>query len=317
MSRPTLSLLIPAYNAASFLPRLLKSAHAQTEPFDEIWVYDDCSTDNTAAVAEAHGAKVLRGTVNKGCSAGKNALAQHVETDWMHFHDADDELLPHFVELASSWMTRAAHDVVLFDYEYRDDETRELLSTRHFDPKAIQEDARRYALAEQINPFCGLYSRRAYLAAGGYDEDPAVLYNEDVAFHIRMAFAGLRFGAENTVSVINYRRAGSMSAANALKCDHAHFHVMAKALKIDVENDYAAEIGGNLWALAGRLAALGDWAMANSALTLARQLTPPPAKAGSVLFRTTAAFWPMGALRAREAWIRAAKPQLRMPAPKH
>ena len=58
---PTIALLIPAHNAESFLPRLLRSAHAQREPFDEIWVYDDCSTDNTALVAEGFGARVLRG----------------------------------------------------------------------------------------------------------------------------------------------------------------------------------------------------------------------------------------------------------------
>ena len=55
MSGPSLSLLIPAYNAARFLPRLLASAHAQTDRFDEIWVYDDCSTDDTAAVAASLG----------------------------------------------------------------------------------------------------------------------------------------------------------------------------------------------------------------------------------------------------------------------
>jgi len=59
--RETIALLIPAWNAARWLPRLLASAHAQSEPFNQIWVYDDCSTDDTAAVAEAHGARILRG----------------------------------------------------------------------------------------------------------------------------------------------------------------------------------------------------------------------------------------------------------------
>ncbi|MFM7345025.1 MAG: glycosyltransferase, partial [Tagaea sp.] len=48
---------IPAYNAAKYLPRLLASAKAQTEPFDEICVYDDCSTDETGTVAAALGMK--------------------------------------------------------------------------------------------------------------------------------------------------------------------------------------------------------------------------------------------------------------------
>ncbi len=68
----TAALLIPAWNAAAWLPRLLASAAAQTTPFDETWVYDDASCDDTAAVAERLGALVIRGQTNVGCSAGKN-----------------------------------------------------------------------------------------------------------------------------------------------------------------------------------------------------------------------------------------------------
>lgn len=186
-SKPSIALLIPAYNAASFLPRLLTSAQAQTDPFDEIWVYDDCSTDETAEIASHFGAKVMRGDLNRGCSVAKNALAKHVATDWIHFHDADDELLPNFVQLAGKWMAEDRHDVILFDYEWRVHGSGRLIGTRHFDRHELAVDSRSYAIREQINPFCGLYRRSSYSRAGGYDEDPLVLYNEDVAFHIRLA----------------------------------------------------------------------------------------------------------------------------------
>src|SRR3954453_5367691 len=103
-SHPSLALCIPAYNAAAYLPRLLVSAIRQTLPFNEIWVYDDCSTDGTAAMAERYGARVMRGDVNRGCSIGKNRLAAETKCEWIHFHDADDELLPNFVERARVWM---------------------------------------------------------------------------------------------------------------------------------------------------------------------------------------------------------------------
>src|SRR6202030_2278993 len=110
-----------AYNASAHLPRLLASAAAQSEPFDEIWVYDDASGDDTAGVAERLGARVVRGAVNKGCSVGKNVLASQTAATWVHFHDADDELLPNFVTLARRWMADGRHDVVLFPYEERDE----------------------------------------------------------------------------------------------------------------------------------------------------------------------------------------------------
>ena len=310
-SKPTIALLIPAWNAATWLPRLLASAHAQSTPFDAIWVYDDCSTDDTAAVAKAHGAQVLRGAINQGCSAGKNALARHVEADWLHFHDADDALLPNFVELARAWIDRGAPDVVLFDYLYKDNETGELLSTRRFDHAQLVADPRRYAIREQINAICGLYRRSAFLAVGGYDEDPAVLYNEDVAFHIRLAFAGLTFAAESEPSIINYRIGGSMSGGNQLKCLQAHHAVLQRTLARSDAAPYRIDLAAKLWAVAGRLAAYGAWAEADQAAQVAAALAPPDGATGSSLFRTLARINPHLALRVRERWIRFARPHLR------
>lgn len=169
MTHPTIAMLIPACNAAAYLPRLLDSAVHQTERFDEVWVYDDCSKDETAEIAEAYGARVVRGAVNRGCSHGKNALASLTTADWLHFHDADDELYPNFVALARRWMADARFDVVLFPYEERDNETGELIAYRLFAADDLSRDARSYTIREQINPFCGLYRREAYMRAGGYD----------------------------------------------------------------------------------------------------------------------------------------------------
>lgn len=310
-TRSTLALLIPAYNAAAYLPRLLESAAAQSDPFDQIWVYDDCSTDNTAEIARAYGAQVLAGDTNQGCSVGKNRLARHVEADWIHFHDADDLLLPNFGGLARKWISDGRFDVVLFDYEFRDDETNELFLTRHFDHLDLTRDPKSYAIREQINPFCGLYRRSAFLAAGGYDEDRAVLYNEDVAAHIRLAFAGLSFAAEDEVSIVNFYRANSMSGANALRCVQAHFEVMRRTLTRPGAEQYHAEIGTRLWLAAGGLGSHGDWKSATQACRLANKLCPPTPVVGSSIFRLLARVSPAAALRLREQWVRLAKPHLR------
>ncbi len=307
----TLALLIPAYNAASFLPRLLRSAHAQHEPFDMIWIYDDCSTDDTVAVAEGMGARVLHGDINRGCSVGKDTLARHVQADWLHFHDADDELLPNFVSLARKWISGPCPDVVLFDYEYRDEATGELLSIRNFDHYAVAADPCSYAIREQINPFCGLYRRTAFLEAGGYLDPPEMLYNEDVACHIRLAFAGLSFGAESEVSIINYRREGSMSAANQLKCLHSHLAVLKATLHRPGADQYIAELAEKLWSVAGSLGANGAWKEADEAVMLAAKLAPPPKNSGSAWYRLMAKVNPNIALRMREAAIRLFKPHLR------
>src|ERR1700733_1516638 len=176
MSKPTLALCIPAFNAAKFLPRLLNSAKAQKIPFDEIIVCDDASKDETTAITRAHGAKVVSNETNLGCSASKNRALAVASSDWIHFHDADDELLPNFTLLARKWMLMPdAPDVVLFDYEYHDNETGELLSQSNFDDHALQQDPIRYAILNQINPFCGLYRRERLVEIGGHDIEPKIL----------------------------------------------------------------------------------------------------------------------------------------------
>jgi glycosyltransferase involved in cell wall biosynthesis len=309
---PTIALLIPAWNAAAYLPRLLRSAQAQSIPFDQIWVYDDCSTDDTIEVARAFGAQVLRGDVNKGCSAGKNTLAAHVDCDWIHFHDADDELLPNFVALARRWIRSSSPDIILFNYLYRDNDTNELLMQRVFDHEALAADPIRYAIQEQINPFCGLYRREAYLRAGGYDLDPLILYNEDVAFHIKMALHGLSFGAEQEVSLINYRINGSMSGANKLKCYQAHFEVMRRLVHQPQAHAYLIDVADKLWRVCGLLTAAGDWTSARRSARLARSISSPNRSHGFI-FRCLVGIHPVLAIYVREWLIRLLRPSLRKP----
>ena len=55
-----ISVVIPAYNEADFLPRCLSSLNAQQEVDSfEVIVVDNASTDSTAAVAKKYGARVV------------------------------------------------------------------------------------------------------------------------------------------------------------------------------------------------------------------------------------------------------------------
>ena len=310
--RPSIALLIPAFNAARYLPRLFESVSRQVEKFDEVWVYDDCSIDETCTLAERWGAQVIRGDVNQGCSHAKNVLAARTKADWIHFHDADDELKPNFATLARLWASEGRSDVVLFNYELRDNSTGDYMGIRQFNKLDLARDACSYAICNQINPFCGLYKRDRFLSAGGYDEDPLVLYNEDVAMHIGLAFAGLSFAVESEVAVINRIRSGSMSSANPLKCLQAHYHVMRKTAAKEKARSYAADISQRLWNTAGGLAAHLDWETADEAVSLAVSLSGLRALPEGRLFRWLCTSSPHVAIRIREWLLRITKPQLRV-----
>lgn len=299
-----LALAIPAYNAEWCLPRLLESAKKQVIPFDEILVYNDCSKDNTKEIVLAYGAILIDGEVNKGCSFAKNAGLAHTTCNWIHFHDADDNLLPNFTTLAHQWMEKPdCPDVVLFDFEYRDNDTNELLSTSDFKAAELVKDPIRYAILNQINPFCGLYKVEKLRKVGGYDLFPEILYNEDVAFHCKLAIEGFTFNAEKEISIINYRVKNSMSGANVLKCAQAQFHVM----KINAErvgDRYPAEIAYKLWIYAAILASKSDWETAKKAVKLAVSLNGTTPTNHSPLFTFMAKLAPYQAVVFREYLIR-------------
>jgi GT2 family glycosyltransferase len=98
--------LIPAYNAAEFLERCLRSVWAQTPRLPaEVIVVDDGSSDETAAIAESLGAKVVRHKTNRGLPAARNSGLAATALDWVALLDADDEWLPN--HLAELWALKS------------------------------------------------------------------------------------------------------------------------------------------------------------------------------------------------------------------
>jgi len=310
-SRPRLALLIPAYNAAEYLPRLLESAEHQAERFDEVWVYDDCSTDDTVAVAERCGARVVHGDINRGCTYGKSVLVERTSCEWVHFHDADDLLLPNFIACAHRWLGLEGIDVVVFGCEERWETTGELISLSVPDDSMLAADPVGYTINHKINAISSLYRRSAFLLAGGFDLDPEVHFNEDEACHCKLARAGLRFRGDPNVTVVNLRQRTSMWTANRDKAMRAHYHVMRKALAGLGGQLHTSAITKELWLVVAGAASQLDWRTADDAAALAMQLAGPSVAPSGRLFKNLCRLSPRFALRAREWLIRSLKPHLR------
>lgn len=95
----TVTALVPAHNEADGLGDTLESLLDQTEPFDEIIVVDDCSTDRTGNVARSYGVTVTRPERNRGSKAkAQNYGLPLVRTDLVLPVDADTLLAPDYVE---------------------------------------------------------------------------------------------------------------------------------------------------------------------------------------------------------------------------
>lgn len=85
------SVVIPAYNRASFIKATVESILAQSRPPLEIIIVDDGSTDNTPEVCAALGSSVrYMRRQNEGPSGARNAGIRAATGDWIAFCDSDD-----------------------------------------------------------------------------------------------------------------------------------------------------------------------------------------------------------------------------------
>lgn len=99
MSRPLVSVVIPAFNAERFLGEAIESVLAQTyEPLETI-VVDDGSTDGTVAVANASGEVTVIKQANAGPSAARNRGFAASRGDFIAFQDSDDLMTPDKLEV--------------------------------------------------------------------------------------------------------------------------------------------------------------------------------------------------------------------------
>jgi GT2 family glycosyltransferase len=91
--------VIPTYNGAAYLSRLLADLRAQTLAPDEILVVDNGSTDECVAVAKAAGARVLHESTNLGFCRAVNRGIGEAAGDWIVILNND-------VELTRDWLER-------------------------------------------------------------------------------------------------------------------------------------------------------------------------------------------------------------------
>jgi GT2 family glycosyltransferase len=103
--RPNVTLVVPNYNHAHYLPESLGSIAAQTRSPDRVLIIDDCSTDDSVAVisrflADHPNWQLIRHETNQGVVRGQNEALALAETGWIGFLGADDALHPTYLEKA-------------------------------------------------------------------------------------------------------------------------------------------------------------------------------------------------------------------------
>lgn len=99
---PQISIVIPAFNSASYINEAIDSALAQEGVSQEIIVVDDGSSDDTVARVRAYGDRVrLIEQANQGSAVARNRGVAESRADYIAFLDADDYWHPQ--KLSKQW----------------------------------------------------------------------------------------------------------------------------------------------------------------------------------------------------------------------
>lgn len=97
---PTVSVVIPAYNAAGTIRAALASVERQTVRPLEVIVVDDASTDDTADILRKEYARhtLVFLDRNRGPAGARNAGIRKARGEWLAFLDGDDAWFPWRIE---------------------------------------------------------------------------------------------------------------------------------------------------------------------------------------------------------------------------
>jgi GT2 family glycosyltransferase len=203
-SSPLVSIVVVNWNGAAVLPRCLDALAAQTLRDFELLVVDNASSDGSADGLEARlpDARVIRLERNIGFAAANNLAARAARGSWLALVNNDAFLDPHWLEAMvaaaesrpefSSFASRLlqASEPSRLDSAGDVYHISGLVWNREYGRPA----ARAALEEEEVFSPCGaaaFYLCRAFLAAGGFDED-YFAYAEDVDLGFRMRLLGNR-----------------------------------------------------------------------------------------------------------------------------
>jgi len=207
---PLVSVIIPNYNHARYLPQAIDSVLAQDYPHYEIIVVDDGSTDDSRTVAARYQDRIeYIWQKNRGLSAARNTGLQTARGDLIGLLDADDLYEPDFLStMVDILQTAPEFEAVYCGYQFVDEQNRALFQqeTRAIPPAQLYP-----ALIEGnfLVPESMLARRHCYEAVGPFDESLRAC--EDWDIWLKMA---RRFPITGTTRLLTRHRIlpGSMSS---------------------------------------------------------------------------------------------------------
>lgn len=190
-NQPLVSIIIPTFNRRQFVGDAINSGLAQTHPHCEIIVVDDGSSDDTIPFLRRKYSERIRlfRQENQGPGIARNRGIAEARGEFIHFLDADDQLLPQNVATCLSiFRERPDISVVYSHYQFVAPDGVTPQETPPFERFA--EDPFCELLAKtgcHILISSSMYRAEALRSVGGFEADTRFRSAEDWDLFLRLA----------------------------------------------------------------------------------------------------------------------------------
>lgn len=207
---PLVSIVIPTYNYATYLPKALASCFDQTHENIEIIVVDDGSTDATREVVEEFWDRVQYVyQENSGVSAARNKGLELASGEFTTFLDADDYLTEDSIETKLQILLEHKDIGIVVSNSYRQKESNEGAES----PLTFRPKVKRNLISDKF--YEGLLLQKISFAtctalirtdlAKRFQFPPGITNGEDIAYFTKIFFCSKGcYLAEPTAVVVKH-----------------------------------------------------------------------------------------------------------------
>lgn len=284
LAPPMVSVIVPAYNAAATLAETVASAQAQSHAALEIFVVDDGSKDDTAAIADRLAASDDRITVirrvNGGVARARNTALARARGAFVAWLDADDLWHPAKIAAQLSVFETAAQPLAFVYTGYRliDVEDRILPNLRPLTDVSGATLCRQIATNFFSNVSSIMVPTGLARRVGGHDpclRDAGIEGAEDLLMQLRLAALGPAGCCRR--ALVGYRMHGSNMSLGHLRAARSNLRAIELvAQETPAIPEWVLRLArARVVGYAGYSLAQGDLSGALALVTrLARQQTP-------------------------------------------
>ena len=202
----TITTIIPARDAASYLPRCLQALDLSSVAPLEIIVVDDGSKDDTAAIARSYGATVMStGGKSVGPSSARNLAAKAARGDILFFLDSDVCVMPVTLQkIRDSFDADPTLDALIGSYDSNPSEPDFISQYRNLMHCFVHQSS-----SERASTFwsgCGAIRRDIFMRHSGFSESYARPAIEDIELGYRLVEAKHKIILDHSLFVTHMKR---------------------------------------------------------------------------------------------------------------